>query len=94
MTAFRRATEGFLERAEKVAADQWSAPTPCTAWDIRALVNHIAGEYAWMPAMLSGQTIAEVGDRLDGARIGDDPLRRLSEPGHAASTPLLATVAL
>jgi len=44
-TAFRRASEGFVERARKIGQAQWSAATPCTEWTVRALVNHVAGEY-------------------------------------------------
>src|SRR6202051_4679497 len=76
-TAFRRASKGFVERARQIGEQQWSAATPCTEWNVRLLVNHVAGEYLWVPEMLSGRTIAEVGDRLDGDVLGADPLRGL-----------------
>jgi uncharacterized protein (TIGR03086 family) len=83
-TAFRRASESFVERARRIGQEQWSGPTPCTDWDVRTLVNHVAGEYLWVPEMLAGKTIAEVGDRLDGDVLGDDPLRTLIDAWNAA----------
>jgi uncharacterized protein (TIGR03086 family) len=75
--AFREATDGFLARARQVGPDQWSAATPCAEWNVRALVNHVAGEYLWVKEMLDGKTMAEVGDRLDGDVLGSDPLQTL-----------------
>jgi uncharacterized protein (TIGR03086 family) len=83
-TAFRRASEGFVERARQIGQEQWSAATPCTAWNVRMLVNHVGGEYLWVPEMLAGKTIAEVGDRLDGDVLGDDPLQTLINARGAA----------
>jgi uncharacterized protein (TIGR03086 family) len=82
--AFQRASDGFVERARQVRADQWSAATPCTEWDVRALVNHVAGEYLWVPEMIAGKTIAEVGNRLDGDLLGDDPLQALLDAHRGA----------
>jgi uncharacterized protein (TIGR03086 family) len=90
VAAFRRAAEGFLERARRISDDQWSAPTPCAEWDVRALVNHVAGEYVWVPEMLAGKTVAEVGDRFEGDLLGDDPLGRLAEAKDAAIAALEA----
>jgi uncharacterized protein (TIGR03086 family) len=56
-----------------VRDDQWPRPTPCSEWDVRALVHHLVGELRWMPPLLAGRTIAEVGDALDGDLLGDDP---------------------
>ena len=84
-TAFRRASEGFVDRARKIGPEQWSGPTPCTEWDVRTLVNHVAGEYLWVPEMLAGKTIADVGDRLDGDLLGDDPLQTLMNSGFRAA---------
>jgi len=70
---YRRSLAGFNDRVRAVAPDQWSAPTPCTDWDVRALVNHVVGEDRWTAPMFGGATIAEVGDRFDGDLLGDDP---------------------
>ena len=68
-----RAAAGFEARIQ-VVGDRWSAATPDDEWDVRALVNHVAGELLWVVPMLEGRSIADVGDRLDGDILGDDPL--------------------
>jgi uncharacterized protein (TIGR03086 family) len=93
-TAFRRASEGFVDRARQIGREQWSAATPCTEWNVRMLVNHVAGEYLWVPEMLAGRTIAEVGDRLDGDVLGDDPLQALISARAAALAAIDAPEAL
>jgi len=82
--AFRRASDGFVRRAQRINADQWSAATPCTDWNVRALVNHVAGEYLWVPEMMAGRTVADVGGRLDGDVLGEDPLDALIKAQRAA----------
>lgn len=69
----RRATEWFGSNVVLVGDDQWHGPTPCTEWDVRALVNHLVYESAWVAPLLEGATIEEVGDRFDGDLLGDDP---------------------
>jgi uncharacterized protein (TIGR03086 family) len=69
----RRACDGFGRRVHQVRDDQWHGPTPCREWDVRTLVNHLTAENLWTPPLMSGGTIAEVGDRFDGDVLGDDP---------------------
>jgi len=57
-----------------IDASQWGAPSVCSEWDVRALVNHIVSGNLWVPELVGGRTIAEVGDRLDGDVLGDDPV--------------------
>lgn len=68
-----RAIRSFGARVQQIKDDQWDAATPCSEWDVRALLNHIVGENRWMPPLLEGKTIAEVGDRFEGDLLGDDP---------------------
>lgn len=70
---FRQAIARFGERVGAVRDDQWDDPTPCTEWDVRALVNHVTGEQLWAPHLVAGETIEQVGDRYDGDVLGDDP---------------------
>jgi uncharacterized protein (TIGR03086 family) len=73
-TLYRRTTENWQRVLEGVGADQWTGSTPCVEWDVRTLVNHVVGEECWVPPLLAGQTIAEVGDQFDGDVVGDDPV--------------------
>jgi uncharacterized protein (TIGR03086 family) len=92
--AFRRASEGFVERVEQIGQERWTAATPCTEWNVRALVNHVAGEYRWVPEMLAGRTVADVGDRLDGDLLGDDPVQALCSAQRDAVAALATPDAL
>lgn len=54
---------------DKVADDQWTAPTPCAEWDVRGVVDHLVGMNLVFTAMLSD---APMPDR-NADRLGDDP---------------------
>jgi uncharacterized protein (TIGR03086 family) len=70
---FERAQRHFGGLVHQVGDDQWSHQTPCTDWDVRALVNHLVYEACWAPPLFEGQTIEQVGSRFDGDLLGDDP---------------------
>jgi uncharacterized protein (TIGR03086 family) len=68
----QRATDSFGAQVHAIRDDQWASGTPCEEWDVRTLVNHVVSEHRWMPPLLAGRTIPEVGDRFDGDLLGDD----------------------
>ncbi|MEV6208480.1 TIGR03086 family metal-binding protein [Kitasatospora sp. NPDC051914] len=70
----RRAAEGGL----------WQDPTPCTEWTVRDLVNHLTAEHLWVPPLLEGRTVAEIGDRFDGDVLGDDPVAAWTAAAEAS----------
>lgn len=74
----------FDRRVRAVRPDQWRDPTPCTEWDVRALVNHLVVEQLWAPLLLNGATIDDVGDRFDGDQLGDDPVAAWDSAAAAA----------
>ncbi|MGK5636804.1 TIGR03086 family metal-binding protein [Streptomyces sp. URMC 126] len=69
----RQALERFGERVHAVRPRQWDAPTPCSEWTVRDLVNHLTAEQLWVPRLLDGASVEDVGDELDGDVLGDDP---------------------
>lgn len=80
----RRAADRFVDVVRQVGADEWHRPTPCTEWDVRALVAHNHSENLWVPPIMAGRTLEEVGDALDGDQLGDDPVRSYAAGSAAA----------
>ena len=69
----------------RIRPDQMSMPTPCAGWDVRALLNHVVSGNWWAVELATGRTIAEVGDRLDGDVVGDDPRDTYEASADAAA---------
>jgi hypothetical protein len=53
---------------------------------VRQMVNHHAYDNAWVPDMLAGRTMDEVGrDKFDGDLLGDDPYGNIARISQAAT---------
>lgn len=64
-----RALSAVEELIAGVGDDQWSAPTPCTDWTVRELVNHLVGVNLVFAALVNDQAPPERGADV----LGDDP---------------------
>lgn len=84
----------YDSRVSQIADDQWSEPTPCEDWDVRALVAHMVDECRWVPYLLGGGTPQEAGDRFAGDPLGDDPKAAWRAASSAAREALGAEGAL
>jgi len=76
---YQRATDAFGRRLDLVTDAHWALPTPCTEWSVRDLVAHVLDEQLWIPPLVEGQTIDQVGDRFAGDQIGADAARAWSD---------------
>ena len=50
-----RAFDAVAGLISNIRADQWSAPTPCTDWTVRQVVNHLTGMNRVFAALLASQ---------------------------------------
>lgn len=75
MRAACASTERIVERVTPVHHAQ---PTPCTEWDVRALLNHLLGSLALGEALLADTPPAVAmapGEVPDGDLVGEDPIK-------------------
>jgi len=85
-----RCGQRFAALAAGVRPGHWHDRTPCSQWDVRALVHHLLYEQRWAPPLLEGLTIEQVGDRFEGDLMGEDEsawpglLAASIEQAHAA----------
>ncbi len=69
---FHLAIHAADEVVKRVQDADQSKATPCSEWNVRALVNHMVYELAWLPDLMNGKTVPEVGTTYDGDLLGDD----------------------
>lgn len=68
-----------------VKDDQWSNPTPCSEWDVRAVVNHLVFGNRMFAAILRGEPPTELANlrQMHGVdHLGSDPLAAYHEAGE------------
>ncbi|HEY8217853.1 MAG TPA: TIGR03086 family metal-binding protein [Acidimicrobiia bacterium] len=68
-----------------ISDDRWDDASVCDGWDVRALLNHVVSGNLWVPELVGGRTIEEVGDRLDGDMVGADPVAAYDRTAEVAA---------
>ncbi len=95
-TLFQKAAKQANVCAGHVNDNQLSNPTPCTEWDLKTLLNHVVYELSWVPDLLAGKTVAEVGSVYDGDLLRGDWLgawhRALTAAEEAVGSANLSSV--
>jgi uncharacterized protein (TIGR03086 family) len=77
-----------------VGADQLAGPSPCDGWDVRELLNHVVAGNFWVSPLVAGRSIDDVGDRLDGDQLGDDPAAAYERSAEEAAAAFLEPAAM
>ena len=68
-----------------VPAPRLDDASVCAGWSVRELLNHVVSGNWWVPELASGQSIADVGDRLDGDLLGADHVAAYQGSADAAA---------
>ena len=78
---FEAATELTVQRLKGVSADQLHEPTPCSEWDVQALIDHVAGGPAYLLGALGEPVTVVDADAARYADLREACLRALRRPG-------------
>lgn len=65
-----------------IGPDQWAAPTPCSEWTVRNVVNHLVGGNLAFTALLHQQSPPQRG----ADHLGPDPLRAYRQSATGLQT--------
>lgn len=76
---YAKATANARKLLATVKPNQWTAPTPCTDWNVRQLVNHMVSGARNVTFIMENQGPQNMGDT-----IGDDPLASFDEAVKSA----------
>ncbi len=90
----RQALDATRTWVEGVRQDQLGLPTRNDGWDVRELLNHVVSGNLWAAELARGRTIEDVGTRLDGDVLGDDPVKAYDVSAAASAEAFEAPGAL
>ncbi|MFE7044899.1 TIGR03086 family metal-binding protein [Streptomyces atratus] len=72
-----RACEAVGDLIAEIRPEQWKAPTPCTEWNVRDVVNHLVGMDLVFAALIEGGPMPERG----ADHLGDEPVEACRASG-------------
>lgn len=70
---FESAVDRFTETVRGLRAGDWDQRPPCPDWDVRELFHHALVELLWVPPLVAGETLEQVGDRSVQTSVGRQP---------------------
>jgi uncharacterized protein (TIGR03086 family) len=73
------ANDEFARRLRLVGHDDWQRATPCSEWDVRALVNHVVGANVRYQLLLHGAPSEQVEATCTVDHLGDDAVASFVE---------------
>jgi uncharacterized protein (TIGR03086 family) len=73
---------GFTHVLTSVRPEQWSWPTPCADWSVRALVNHVTRGNINYAGLLRGGTAVDFLRLRDVDALGSDPVAAFIKSAH------------
>lgn len=71
------ANDEFARRLRLIGPGDWRRPTPCSEWDVHALVNHVVGANVRYQLLLHGAPTEQVEATRAVDHLGDDALASL-----------------
>jgi uncharacterized protein (TIGR03086 family) len=77
-----RASAATGDLIDRITDDQWTAPTPCTQWSVRDVVNHLVGMNLVFVAILEQGPMPERGADV----LGADPAAAYRRSAAALQT--------
>jgi uncharacterized protein (TIGR03086 family) len=81
--ALELANAELVRRLGLVTDTDWSLPTPCVEWDVRALVNHFIGGNRRYVLLLDGASAADVDATRTVDHIGPDAVHSFTSTAPA-----------
>ena len=79
-----RACRRFGELVQQIQGHQWTLPTPCPDWNVRALVDHVVRWNLAVPRQLDGASLEQLAAELGDDVLGDDPVDACRRAAGAA----------
>src|SRR4051812_24978161 len=68
VSMFLTAQRAFGDRVHAIGEDQWHAATPCSDWDVAALLEHLIDENQWVPPLMHGLDLESANKVVEGNR--------------------------
>ncbi len=81
---FKKALEQTTATIKWVERRHYKNDTPCAEWNCKMLVNHMLYELSWVPDLLAGKTVKQVGNKYDGDLLGNDHIKSWQKAADAA----------
>lgn len=81
---FKKAEEQVDKFIRNVKPEDLEKQSTCSEWTVKDLINHIIYEDLWIPELMEGKTLAEVGDKYEGDVVGEDFLKSWSDASEKA----------